>query len=74
MYAAEEVERIDRVLALRHGLDLFAAAKAERDCICGFVLAPGNQDHWNFLFGSVADLLTKPVGRSIDLHADALFP
>ena len=27
LYAAEEVERIDRVLALRHGLDLFAAAK-----------------------------------------------
>lgn len=27
LYAAEEVERIDRVLALRHGLDPFAAAK-----------------------------------------------
>lgn len=27
LYAAEEVERIDRVLALRHDLDPFAAAK-----------------------------------------------
>ncbi len=27
LYAAEEVERIDRVLARRHGLDPFAAAK-----------------------------------------------
>ena len=27
LYAAEEVERIDRVLAIRHGLDPFAAAK-----------------------------------------------
>lgn len=27
LYAAEEVERIDRVLAHRHGLDPFAAAK-----------------------------------------------
>ncbi len=27
LYEAEEVERIDRVLALRHGLDPFAAAK-----------------------------------------------
>jgi uncharacterized tellurite resistance protein B-like protein len=27
LYAAEEVERIDRVLAQRHGLDPFAAAK-----------------------------------------------
>jgi len=27
LYAAEEVERIDRVLATRHGLDPFAAAK-----------------------------------------------
>lgn len=27
LYAAEEVERIDRVLALRHGLDPFAAAR-----------------------------------------------
>jgi uncharacterized tellurite resistance protein B-like protein len=27
LYAVEEVERIDRVLALRHGLDAFAAAK-----------------------------------------------
>jgi uncharacterized tellurite resistance protein B-like protein len=27
LYAAEEVERIDRVLGLRHGLDPFAAAK-----------------------------------------------
>lgn len=27
LYAAEEVERIDRVLALRHGLDAFAAAR-----------------------------------------------
>ncbi|WP_333816941.1 tellurite resistance TerB family protein [Tabrizicola sp.] len=27
LYAAEEVERIDRVLSLRHGLDPFAAAK-----------------------------------------------
>lgn len=27
LYAAEEVERIDRVLALRHGLDPFATAK-----------------------------------------------
>ena len=27
LYAAEEVERIDRVLAARHGLDPFAAAK-----------------------------------------------
>lgn len=27
LYAAEEVERIDMVLALRHGLDPFAAAK-----------------------------------------------
>lgn len=27
LYAAEEVERIDRVLALHHGLDPFAAAK-----------------------------------------------
>jgi uncharacterized tellurite resistance protein B-like protein len=27
LYAAEEVERIDRVLAVRHGLDPFAAAK-----------------------------------------------
>lgn len=27
LYAVEEVERIDRVLAIRHGLDPFAAAK-----------------------------------------------
>ena len=27
LYAAEEVERIDRVLAVRHGLDPFAAAR-----------------------------------------------
>ena len=27
LYAVEEVERIDRVLAMRHGLDPFAAAK-----------------------------------------------
>ena len=27
LYSAEEVERIDRVLALRHGLDAFAAAR-----------------------------------------------
>lgn len=27
LYAAEEVERIDRVLAIRHGLDPFAAAR-----------------------------------------------
>jgi uncharacterized tellurite resistance protein B-like protein len=27
LYAAEEVERIDRALALRHGLDPFAAAR-----------------------------------------------
>ena len=27
LYAVEEVERIDRVLAVRHGLDPFAAAK-----------------------------------------------
>ena len=27
LHAAEEVERIDRVLAIRHGLDPFAAAK-----------------------------------------------
>ena len=27
LYSAEEVERIDRVLALRHGLDPFAAAR-----------------------------------------------
>ena len=31
LYAAEEVERIDRVLAHRHGLDPFAAAKLRRD-------------------------------------------
>lgn len=31
LYAAEEVERIDRVLALRHGLDPFAAAKLRTD-------------------------------------------
>ncbi len=27
LYSAEEVERIDRVLAIRHGLDAFAAAR-----------------------------------------------
>ena len=31
LYAAEEVERIDRVLAHRHGLDPFAAAKLRSD-------------------------------------------
>ncbi len=31
LYAAEEVERIDRVLALRHGLDPFAAARLRAD-------------------------------------------
>lgn len=31
LYAAEEVERIDRVLALRHGLDPFAAARLRTD-------------------------------------------
>jgi uncharacterized tellurite resistance protein B-like protein len=31
LYAAEEVERIDRVLARHHGLDPFAAAKLRSD-------------------------------------------
>jgi uncharacterized tellurite resistance protein B-like protein len=31
LYAAEEVERIDRVLVHRHGLDPFAAAKLRSD-------------------------------------------
>lgn len=31
LYAAEEVERIDRVLAHRHGLDPFAAARLRSD-------------------------------------------
>ena len=31
LYAAEEVERIDRVLALRHELDPFAAARLRAD-------------------------------------------
>ncbi len=31
LYSAEEVERIDRVLALRHGLDAFAAARLRAD-------------------------------------------
>lgn len=31
LYAAEEVERIDRVLALHHGLDPFAAARLRSD-------------------------------------------
>ena len=31
LYAAEEVERIDRVLALHHGIDPFAAARLRSD-------------------------------------------